>query len=452
MKQDKVKFFCQECGSESLKWVGKCPGCGSFNTMVEEIVVKEKNKKLTSFDAVPVAISRVEEEKNFRLVTPWKELDRTLGGGIVPGSLVLFGGEPGIGKSTLLLITSFHLAQKFGTVLYVSGEESPAQIKLRATRINALSDNLFILPETNLENIKNFILELKPLFLVIDSIQTIYSDNIPGAPGSVSQVRECTFQLMSIAKSMEVTTFIIGHVTKEGIIAGPRVLEHMVDCVLYLEGERHQNLRLLRSIKNRFGATDELGVFEMTEDGFKDIENPSQIFLTERNDNASGSAIISTLEGTRPILLEVQALVSPSNFGFPKRTSQGVDNNRSTLNIAVLEKRAGFRLADKDIYINVVGGIKLSDTGADLGICSAIASSLTGKTIDNKSVIIGEVGLTGEVRRVNQIRKRVKEAEKLGFLKCILPKSNLNEAKKDVKLKFYGVDNIKDAMEIILGN
>ncbi len=450
MAKAKTIFLCNNCGYESAKWLGKCPACGDWNSFVEEkiqktndfIIGKDENKKTNK----PMALNSVEGKESFRTSTGFDELDRVLGGGIVKGSLVLVGGEPGIGKSTLIL----QLCDKIkgdGKVLYVSGEESAEQIKLRADRLNIQNDDIMFLAETDIDNVQASILELNPKLVIIDSIQTMYSDEITSAPGTVSQVREITARIMKLCKCNNITTIIIGHVTKEGNIAGPRVLEHMVDTVLYLEGERYFSYRILRSVKNRFGSTNEVGMFEMQNEGMMEISNPSTILISEREDNPPGSAIVATMEGTRPLLIELQALTSTTVFGFPRRTANGFDVNRLTVLMAVLEKRANMNISNQDIYLNVVSGIKISEPAVDLAVLLAVASSFKNLSIAKDVVAIGEVGLTGEVRSVNFIDKRLKEVEKMGFKTCIIPESNKKLLKEKYKLDIIGVKNINEAMQ-----
>ena len=447
MAKAKTVFVCNECGYESSKWLGKCPACNSWNSFFEQKVEKytdnkiEKNKTNT-----PKSLNSYQGKEFFRTSTGFGEMDRVLGGGLVKGSLVLLGGEPGIGKSTLILQICDKVKGE-GKVLYVSGEESAEQIKLRADRLGIKNEDIMFLGETDIDIVNNAILDLNPKLVIIDSIQTMYSDELTAAAGSVSQVREITSQIMRICKSKEITTIIIGHVTKEGNIAGPRVLEHMVDSVLYLEGERYFSYRILRGVKNRFGSTNEIGMFEMKQEGMCEILNPSDILISERDDNPAGSCIIATMEGTRPILVELQALTSQSVFGFPKRTANGVDFNRLSLLIAVLEKKAGLMLGTQDVYLNVVGGIRINEPAIDLGVVAVVASSFKNISIPKDTVIMGEVGLTGEVRRINFIEKRLKEAEKLGFKTCIIPESNKKVLKDEFKLDIIGVKNVREAMK-----
>ena len=451
MAKSKTIFVCSECGIESSKWLGKCPACNSWNTFYEQKVVETKQGKhseLNKSENKPQKLNSYQAKETLRTSTGFGELDRVLGGGLVKGSLVLLGGEPGIGKSTLIL----QICDKVkgdGKVLYVSGEESAEQIKMRADRLGINNDDILFLGETDIDIVNQAIMEINPKLVIIDSIQTMYSEEISAAAGSVSQVREITSQVMRVCKSRAITTIIIGHVTKEGNIAGPRVLEHMVDTVLYLEGERYFSYRVLRGVKNRFGSTNEIGMFEMNEEGMCEITNPSDILISEREDNPAGSCIVSSIEGTRAILIELQALTTQSIFGFPKRTANGTDYNRLALLIAVLEKRAGVMLGSQDIYLNLVGGIKVNEPSIDLGMIMAVASSYKNVSIPKDMVIIGEVGLTGEVRRINLIDKRLKEAEKLGFKSCIIPQSNKKDLKEKYKLDIIGVGNINEAMKKI---
>jgi len=453
MGKVKTVYICQECGYESPKWMGKCPGCGSWNTFIEEVKAEKLSKiQSAAYNKVqPLKIQDIEITKEIRYSTYLEELDRVLGGGIVKGSLVLVGGDPGIGKSTLLLQMANNVAKSGNIVLYVSGEESSKQIKLRAERLNVLSENLLVLPETNLSYIEETITNLKPDVVVIDSIQTVYRPELQSAPGSVSQVREATAVLMNIAKNLNIATFIVGHVTKEGSIAGPRVLEHMVDTVLYFEGERHNTYRVLRAVKNRFGSTNEIGVFEMKQFGLEEVKNPSEILLSGRPKDVPGSCVVCSMEGTRPILIEVQALTSQTSFGMPRRMTTGLDYNRVILLIAVLEKRVGMHIQTYDVYVNVAGGIKIDEPAIDLGVLCSIASSFKNLPIDNEVVIIGEVGLTGEVRGVNLIDKRILEAQKLGFKKCIVPKENMKGLDIIKGIQIVPVENIYEALEEVLG-
>lgn len=457
MVKRKTKFTCQACGYESPKWMGKCPGCGAWNTLTEELEPSKSSRKLTftasmnEGNAKAVKLKDVETVQEPRISTDNKEFNRVLGGGIVRGSLVLIGGDPGIGKSTLLLQISSYLSSKDQGVLYISGEESVKQTKLRAERLRVSSDALFVLAETDLEFITKAIEEITPSFVVIDSIQTIYHPEVQSAPGSVSQVRECTAELMRIAKSKGIAIFIVGHVTKEGNIAGPRLLEHMVDTVLYFEGERHHSYRILRAVKNRFGSTNEMGIFEMKEEGLEEVQNPSEIFLEERSKGASGSTVVASMEGTRPVLVEIQALVSPTSFGNPRRMATGLDVNRVSLLMAVLEKRVGLLLQNQDAYLKVAGGVKLDEPAIDLAVAVSIASSFRDQASSATDVLIGEVGLTGEVRRVSRIEQRVQEAVKLGFKRVIIPKKNMGSWTIPAGIEVIGVDHVGEALKVTLG-
>lgn len=430
LSKTKTKFVCSECGYETGKWMGKCPACLQWNTFTEEVETAKKSN--ISAGAVPraVPLTEVSRESEERAKTGMTELDRVLGGGIVSGSLILVGGDPGIGKSTLLLQVCGCLAPK-QKLLYISGEESVKQIKIRADRLAVNHENILMVSETNFENVQHLLDEIKPQVVILDSIQTVYSQVLTSAPGSVSQVREVTGHLMRIAKGMGMTIFIVGHVTKEGAIAGPRVLEHMVDTVLYFEGERHQNYRILRAVKNRFGSTNEIGLFEMLQEGLVEVGNPSGLLLDGRAKEQSGSAVVASLEGTRPMLLEVQALVTPTSFQMPRRTATGIDYNRLTMLMAVLEKKVGMQLYKYDAYVNVVGGIRLDEPACDLGIIASVAGSYLNQPIGSDVVMMGEVGLTGEVRPVSQAEKRIMEAQRMGFKKCILPSGNKNKAKAE---------------------
>ena len=446
-------FFCQSCGYESSKWMGQCPGCREWNTFVEETVDKKAEKILSSdHGKTPVSLNSVVMEQEERIQTGMQEFDRVLGGGIVPGSLVLVGGDPGIGKSTLLLQICQILSQMKRSTLYISGEESLQQIKIRADRIGQFTDSLHLLCETNLNTIRAMIEREKPQIVIIDSIQTMYSEDITSAPGSVSQVREATSAFMQIAKGVGITIFIVGHVTKEGVVAGPRVLEHMVDTVLYFEGDRHAAYRILRSVKNRFGSTNEIGVFEMGSSGLKQVLNPSEYMLSGKPEGASGSIVTCSLEGTRPILLEVQALVCRSNFGIPRRTAAGADMNRLNLLMAVLEKRNGMPMGNCDAYVNIAGGIRMTEPALDLGIVLALVSSFKDISISEKTICFGEVGLSGEVRAVNMAQQRVQEAKKLGFETCILPKVCLKNMGKTEGIQLIGVSDVREAIQAILAN
>ena len=453
MAKKKSVFFCQECGFETKKWLGQCPGCGAWNSFVEETVDPDQGKSLGSVrknrTAEVIRLKDVSSDEEDRENTGFGELDRVLGGGLVKGSLILVGGDPGIGKSTLLLQTCRNLALDAKDVLYISGEESERQIRMRADRIGEAPEKLSLLCETNLETVRSVISERKPDFVVIDSIQTMYCEEISSAPGSVSQVRESTAVLMRIAKGLGITIFIVGHVTKEGNVAGPRVLEHMVDTVLYFEGDRHASYRILRAVKNRFGSTNEIGVFEMRREGLVEVMNPSEFMLEGRPQNASGSVVACSMEGTRPILLEVQALVTHTNFGFPKRTVAGTDLNRVNLLLAVMEKRMGLKMSEHDAYINIAGGLRMNEPAVDLGIVIAAASSYNNIAVDPGLVVFGEVGLSGEVRSVAMPDQRVKEAAKLGFTKCIVPQASLKALKNIDNIAITGAANVYDAIKAV---
>ncbi|MBK6265709.1 DNA repair protein RadA [Marivirga sp. S37H4] len=440
MAKTKTLYFCQNCGAESPKWVGKCPACGEWNTFVEEVVQKEKapsgyisSKNISN---KPIAIQSVEAIKEARIIVPDAELNRVLGGGIVPGSLILIGGEPGIGKSTLMLQIALNLSHK--RVLYVSGEESTQQIKMRADRIEYSSENCFILTETSTTDIFREVKELAPDILIIDSIQTLTSPKMESAAGSVGQVKECTAELMRFAKENKIPVFLIGHITKDGAIAGPKVLEHMVDAVLQFEGDRHLSYRILRTTKNRFGSTNELGIYEMLNTGLRQVSNPSEILISQKDGEVSGTAIGATLEGNRPLLIEIQALVSTANYGTPQRSATGFDSKRMNMLLAVLEKRGGFRLGVQDVFLNIAGGIRVEDPAIDLAVCVAIISSLEEISVSSKICMAGEVGLGGEIRAVNRIDNRIAEAEKLGFEEIIVSKFSLKGidiSKYNIKIK-----------------
>lgn len=443
-------FFCQSCGYESTKWMGQCPACKEWNTMVEEVV--DKKTTVTHKQITELQVSKlndVQSSSEERLDTHIKELNRVLGGGIVPGSLVLVGGDPGIGKSTLLLQTCRSLSDQHTSVLYISGEESLQQIKMRADRIGTFSDDMMLLCETNLDLIQGVIEERRPQVVVVDSIQTMFRENVNSAPGSVSQVREATSVLMRLAKERGIAIFAVGHVTKEGTVAGPRVLEHMVDTVLYFEGDRYAAYRILRAVKNRFGSTNEIGVFEMCQTGLREVPNPSEYMLDGKPQNASGSIVVCTMEGTRPLLVEIQALVCHSAFGMPRRTAAGVDYNRVNLLMAVLEKTVGVKLADQDAYINIAGGMKISEPAVDLGLVLSIISSFRNRPIAEDVICFGEVGLSGEVRSVNMVEQRIAEARKLGFKQCILPKVCMKNIQQVDGMQLKGVENVREALEIL---
>ena len=449
-KGKKTVYFCQNCGHEETKWLGQCPACKEWNTFVEEKVIASSVTSgiKTDREIQIVSLSEVNADDQDRITTGMAELDRVLGGGIVPGSLVLVGGDPGIGKSTLLLQVCQKLSEN-RSVLYISGEESLSQIKLRANRMGTFQENLKLLCETNLAAIRSVIEKRKPELVIIDSIQTMYSEEVTSAPGSVSQVRESTNVFMQLAKGLGITIFIVGHVTKEGTVAGPRVREHMVDTVLYFEGDRHASYRILRGVKNRFGSTNEIGVFEMRQNGLVEVENPSEYMLSGKPENASGSVVACSMEGTRPLLIEIQALVCESNFGMPRRTATGTDYNRVNLLMAVLEKRIGLHLGNCDAYVNIAGGIRMNEPAIDLGIVMAIVSSYKNRPIDEKMIVFGEVGLSGEVRAVNMPEQRVAEAKKLGFETCVVPEVSLDMVKGIRGIKVIGVKNISDAMNLI---
>ena len=447
-------FFCQECGFESTKWMGQCPGCKAWNSFVEETInqnlVSASGKKTSAISSKePAALSTVSLSKEDRVEIGIEELDRVLGGGIVPGSLSLVGGDPGIGKSTLLLQVCQKLAMQGRKVLYISGEESLKQIKIRAMRIGEFTDSLLLLCETNLGIIEETIRKVMPEVVIIDSIQTMYNENVGAAPGSVSQVRESTSVFLQIAKGLGVSIFIVGHVTKEGTVAGPRVLEHMVDTVLYFEGDRHASYRILRGVKNRFGSTNEIGVFEMRREGLVEVKNPSEFMLSGKPEGASGSVVACSMEGTRPVLIEIQALVCQSNFGIPRRQATGTDFNRLNLLMAVLEKRVGLQVGACDAYVNIAGGMRLQEPALDLGIIMAIVSSYKNRAIDDKTVVFGEVGLSGEVRAVSMTEQRILEAKKLGFTHCVVPRSGMDGLTKIEGIKITPVATVKDAMELI---
>lgn len=457
MKKARTVFVCTECGTETQKWFGRCPGCQAWNTLVEEREVENRaggsrpGFSLTSGTG-PMSITKVSGSEAGRSQIGIAELDRILGGGVVPGSLVLVGGEPGIGKSTLMLQAAGLWAQGQGRVLYASGEESVDQIKLRADRIGYLSEELFVVTENDIGAIISMAQDLKPSLLILDSVQTAYTPELTSAPGSVAQVRQATAEVLRWAKSTLTPAFLIGHVTKSGSLAGPKVLEHMVDTVLNFEGDSAYNYRILRATKNRFGSTQEIGVFEMQGAGLAEVKNPSALFISERAVNSSGSTVVSTIEGTRPILVEVQALVSRAGFaGTPRRQSIGFDHTRVSILLAVLDKRAGLHLEDHDVYVNVAGGVRVVEPAADLGVLLAIASSFRNLPLDSELCIIGEVGLAGEVRRASRVEARLNEAAKLGFTKALIPKANLAECKNIVRLTPVGVEDIRGALEIALG-
>lgn len=452
MAKPKIIYACQNCGFQSPKWLGKCPDCNQWNTLVEERLEHASHPRgeisLGSKEE-PAPIGAISTAEEGRILSGIGEFDRVLGGGLVPGSVVLIGGDPGIGKSTLLLQAFAALSQKGLACLYVSGEESQRQIKMRAERLGVTSPNLLILSETSLDRIIDQIKRVKPSILVIDSIQTIFSSNLPSAPGSIGQVRECSGSIIVLAKKSALGTFLIGHVTKDGSLAGPRVMEHMVDTVLYFEGEGGHSFRILRAVKNRFGPTNEIGVFEMKEAGLKEVNNPSELFLSERPLQVPGSTVVCSMEGTRPILVELQALVSPSFLAVPRRTTIGVDHNRVALLVAVLEKKMGVKLFNQDIFVNVAGGVHVEEPAVDLGIIAAVASSYEEKSIDAKTVLFGEVGLAGEIRGIAQAEARVKEAAKLGFKRCILPQSNSRQLSPVKNLELTGVSSLAECSEVL---
>ncbi|TRZ94507.1 DNA repair protein RadA [bacterium] len=453
----KSVFSCASCGYQSAKWLGRCPDCSSWNSFSEEDYVAPSsggNARVSLYKDGPVLLKDVLARDEDRLKTNIRELDRVLGGGIVKGSVILIGGDPGVGKSTISLQVSNHLTAQGIRVLYVSGEESVAQTKLRAKRLGESgSDNLYIVNQTDLSLIVEYIRKLKPQAVIIDSIQVIFDSAISSSPGSVSQVRECAGILTQLAKTTETSIFIIGHVTKEGTLAGPRVLEHIVDTVLYFEGDRFAIYRILRAVKNRFGSTNEIGVFEMGPEGLAEVKNPSEIFLSERPGNVSGTIVTSILEGTRPLLVEIQSLVSRSSFGYARRRALGFDFNRLSLLVAVLEKRMGLALEAEDIFVNVAGGIKIEDPAADLAVCAVIASSFREQVVMPKAVVLGEVGLSGEIRSISQVLTRINEAEKLGFKHCILPKNSCKNLKlNEANIEIIPVSTLKEALDIILGS
>ncbi len=452
MAKNSTVFVCSECGFEQSKWLGKCPSCNSWNTFYEEKTIKTKNKNSSNENIIskPINLQDIKIEDIPRFNTGFEELNRVLGGGLVQGSLTLVGGDPGVGKSTLVLqlCNKINVTEK---ILYVSGEESGTQIKLRADRFNVVKDNIIFLGETNMELIEDAIKNIKPQLVIIDSIQTMYSEDITPVSGSVSQVRECTSKIMQICKKQNISTILIGHVTKEGAIAGPRVLEHMVDTVLYLEGERYLTYRILRSVKNRFGATNEIGIFEMQVNGLSEVNNPSTFLLSDRRENLCGTVIVPALEGTRTILVELQSLVTRTVFGMPRRTTLGIDFNKLNLLMAVIEKHLDISLGNFDAYTNVVGGIKIYEPAIDLAIAMTVLSSLKNIPISNDTVVIGEIGLNGEVKSVNLIENRIKEAEKMGFKKCIIPKSNKDSIKNKYVIEIIGVSDLKEAIDEVIG-
>ncbi len=452
MAKVKTIFVCQECGYQSVKWLGRCPDCNNWNTLVEENQVQENQPLRYNFSSAqpPQSLLDVQASDEIRKPCQIKELDRILGGGVVAGSVILVGGEPGIGKSTLLLQASNKLSQASGIVLYVSGEESIQQTKLRAARLGEIPKNLYIVSETNVDLIAEYIKKYSPTAVVIDSIQVVYNPQLTSSPGSVSQVRECAGSLTALAKGSNIPIFLVGHVTKEGYLAGPRILEHMVDTVLYFEGQRNTSFRILRAVKNRFGSTNEIGVFQMTGKGLVEVSNPSQLLLSERSKEACGSVVVPCIEGTRPLLVEVQALVSRSNLAMPRRWCSGLDYNRIALLIAVLEKRVGLNLGSEDIFVNVVGGVRLQEPAIDLGIALAIASSLKEVPLEQEDVILGEIGLGAEVRAITRPEPRILEAQRLGFKRCIIARNNLESLKIKGPIELVGVENVNQALEVAL--
>lgn len=448
--KSKFRYICSQCGHEEPKWCGRCPGCGAWNSMSEEICAG-KGSRGSLRESKPLPVNQVPASADKRVGTGIGELDRVLGGGIVPGSLILIGGDPGIGKSTLALQAASAVAEKQGLALYVTGEESAQQTKMRALRLGATAENLYVVTETCIEQIMGHVERYSPELLVVDSIQTTHTETIPAAPGSVSQVRECTGLLMQMAKTGNIPVIIVGHVTKEGFLAGPRVLEHMVDAVLYFEGERHHTFRILRAVKNRFGSTNEIGVFTMAERGLVEVSNPSEMFLAERPIGVAGSVVVAGMEGTRPVLVEIQALVSPSGFGNPRRMTSGLDYNRVNLIMAVLEKRAGLQLGNRDAYVNVAGGVRLDEPAVDLGVAVALTSSFRDIPVDPSTVVLGEIGLTGEVRGISHTAKRVNEGKKLGFHYFVVPAANLNQCKDIPGVNVTGVETVSEAFAELLG-
>lgn len=451
-KAGKTFYQCQSCGYSSAKWLGKCPDCGNWNSFAEERSVsgRQGTFRRSSSKAEPVALNMLGGTSEDKVITGLTEFDRVLGGGIVPGSVVLVGGDPGIGKSTLLLQAFSGLKNNSGSLLYVSGEESAQQIKMRADRLKVSSESIYLLAETSLEGILEAAAGMTPRAMVVDSVQTVFTEELASAPGSVGQVRECAARLMTLAKHSGIPVFIVGHVTKDGAIAGPRVLEHIVDTVLYFEGDRGHSYRVLRTIKNRFGSTNEIGIFEMSDAGLREVDNPSELFLSERPGNVSGSTVVASIEGTRPLMIEMQALVSQSNFGMPRRTAIGVDSNRVSLLIAVLEKRAGMQLGGMDVFVNVVGGLKIPEPAVDLGIISTISSSLRESPISKDTFVFGEVGLSGEIRGVAQTEARLREAAKIGFKRGLIPAGNAEKLKDKQGLEIVGVANIEECLEALL--
>ena len=452
-KKEKVHFVCQTCGNTSMRWLGKCPACDAWNSLVEERAPAGDSRSTHhSLNARSQALplDQISTDQMPRLQTVSPEFNRVLGGGIVLGSVVLIGGDPGIGKSTLLLQEAAGLARGEFRVLYVTGEESAQQTKMRAERLGLVSDALYVLAETEIESVRGAIAQINPRLVVVDSIQTMYTPLLESAPGSVSQVRECALRLIQVAKSEHIPVFLVGHVTKEGMLAGPKVLEHMVDALLLFEGDRDHFYRILRAAKNRFGSTREIGVFEMTESGLRDVPNPSAVFLSERRSENNGSSVICCMEGTRPILLEIQALVSPSNYGLPQRTTTGLDIKRVQMLLAVLEKRLGYHVGTMDVYVNAVGGFRIDETAADIGVVACIASSMRNRVIDPEAILIGEVGLGGELRSVSHIEARLAEAEKMGFGRAVIPRGNKKSLPQNLKLSIFAVSQAQEALDAVL--
>ncbi|MDE0301435.1 MAG: DNA repair protein RadA [Candidatus Poribacteria bacterium] len=452
MAKERRQFVCQECGYVSLKWLGRCPDCQKWNSLTEEIEFDASSpghRTIGKPSRQPETIGEIAASEEDRLLTGIREFDRVLGDGIVPGSVTLIGGDPGIGKSTLLLQASDAVSRVYGTVLYVTGEESAAQTKLRANRLGLSSEALLVLCENDLEQIEAHIAAVQPSMVVIDSIQAVYLPALQSAPGSVTQIRECAGQLLILAKSKDIPVVLVGHVTKDGALAGPRMLEHIVDTVLYFEGEQQHIYRVLRAVKNRFGSTNEIGIFEMLSRGLVDVENPSVLFLGDRQENVSGSVVVSSIEGTRPLLLELQALVSPSNFAFPRNTTAGVDRQKIAMLVAVLHKRIGMNVGDSDVFVNITGGVRIDEPGIDLGIVIAIVSNHRDIAVDPYTVLIGEVGLGGEVRPVAQIDKRLREAAKLGFKRAILPETNRKGLDLTEDIELFGAKNLHDVLGIL---
>jgi DNA repair protein RadA/Sms len=451
MNSIRKKFVCQNCGYESIQWLGKCPSCGQWNSFAEEFEKKQKTKTFKQkSETALVSISTINEKsinKAYKLKTNIKEFDRVLGGGLISGSIVLIAGDPGIGKSTLVLQAVSNLKEK---VIYVTGEESLEQISLRSSRLKIKNENLFILPETNLNQILEILEEEKPSVVVIDSIQTIYRDELESSPGTIGQIRECTSSLMDFAKKNNVAVIIIGHITKDGLIAGPKALEHIVDTVIQFSGEKNYSFRILRAIKNRFGSTNEIGIFEMHEDGLKEVENPSQVFLAEREYGASGSVVTSIIEGTRPILVEVQALVTPSGYGMAQRVTTGFDSRRLSILLAVIEKRLNFKLSQQNVFLNIAGGVEIDEPSADLAVCCAIISSIKDIPADSLTCVVGEVGLGGEIRSISNLEKRIQEAQKLGFNKIITPNQKVNLNLNELKIKVIQIKTLKEAIKEVL--